>query len=72
MTNEPAALVRSWRIQRGLTQAELAARSATAQAVISRIESGRATPSLSALTRIAEALECSVVLDFTPHRVADR
>ncbi|MEY9966869.1 transcriptional regulator with XRE-family HTH domain [Streptacidiphilus sp. MAP12-16] len=72
MNTEPAALVRRWRMQRGLTQAELAARSATAQAVISRIESGRATPSLDALTRIAEALECSIVLDFAPHSVVDR
>jgi transcriptional regulator with XRE-family HTH domain len=39
----------------GLTQAELARRAGTTQAIISRIESGRATPTISTLERVAVA-----------------
>ncbi len=45
------------RIKKNLSQAELANRINSGQAVISRLESMNAKPSLSLLTRVAKALE---------------
>ncbi len=50
-----ATTLRWWRRRRGLTQAELARRARTTQAVISRIESGQRLP-LRTLQRIAAVL----------------
>ncbi|MDJ0464437.1 helix-turn-helix transcriptional regulator [Streptomyces sp. H27-C3] len=61
-----ADLVRTWRTAQGLSQAELAERAGTGQAVISRIESGKLTPTLPVLERLAAALDCKVILDFAP------
>ncbi|MEN8655889.1 helix-turn-helix transcriptional regulator [Streptomyces sp. 21So2-11] len=47
-------------------EAELAERAGTGQAVISRIESGKLTPTLAVLERLAAALDCKVILDFAP------
>jgi len=44
------------RRQRGLTQRQLSTRSGVQQAEISRIEGGRANPTLSTLTALASAL----------------
>lgn len=60
--------VRHWRIQRGLTQAELAAAARTQQASISRIEKGTDVPTLPLLERIASAMGCSVNITFTDDR----
>lgn len=52
-----AVMVKRARTEAGLTQAQLAARAKTTQAVVARIESGSAfTPSLDLLDRIARAL----------------
>jgi ribosome-binding protein aMBF1 (putative translation factor) len=52
-----AVMVKRARSQAGLTQAQLAARAKTTQAVVARIEGGSAfTPSLDLLDRIARAL----------------
>lgn len=45
----------SLRRRAGLTQVELARRAGTTQAVISRLETGRKTPGIEALDRIARA-----------------
>ncbi|MGW1076713.1 helix-turn-helix domain-containing protein [Streptomyces sp. NPDC002537] len=63
-----ADLVRARRMELGLSQAELAARAGTGQAFISRVESGKITPTIPVLQRLATALECDVVLDFSPRR----
>lgn len=54
------------RIKRKITQEELAKRMGTGQAVISRLESANAKPSLSLIQRLAEALNLKVELKFTP------
>jgi transcriptional regulator with XRE-family HTH domain len=54
------------RNQLGLTQKELAQRAGTHQTRISKIESSEMDIRLSTLTKIAEALECQVVINFTP------
>jgi transcriptional regulator with XRE-family HTH domain len=59
-------LVRTWRVQRGLSQAHLAQLAGTGQAAISRIESGRDQPTLTLLERIADALDCQLTITFHP------
>lgn len=54
------------RIRRKITQKELAKRMGTGQAVISRLESANAKPSLSLIQRLADALGLKVELKFTP------
>jgi DNA-binding XRE family transcriptional regulator len=53
---EPAYQVACLRIQHGLTQQQLADLVGTKQPSIARLESGKGTPSLSFLQRVAEAL----------------
>lgn len=50
------------RVQRGLTQAELAKRVGTKQTSISRLESGKVSPSISFLNQIAIALDTYLIL----------
>ncbi|MDO8618793.1 MAG: helix-turn-helix transcriptional regulator [Candidatus Daviesbacteria bacterium] len=52
------------RIEKRLTQAQLAKRLKTKQSVISRVESGQTTPSLSFLKRLAEVLDLSLSVQF--------
>ena len=49
------------RTRLGLTQEQLAQRIGTTQSAISRLESGRAKPSLNLLIKVAEALEVRLV-----------
>lgn len=57
------ALIRA-RIEKGLTQAKLAKKLHTTQSVVSRVESGRALPSLSFLKRLADTLNASLSVEF--------
>lgn len=57
------ALIRA-RIQKSLTQAQLAKKLKTRQSVISRVESGQSTPSLSFLKRLATVLNLSLSVQF--------
>lgn len=63
------ALIRTMieaRMKKGVTQKELAKKIGTKQSVISRLESGRANPSIAFLKRLAGALDSSVEIHFTP------
>ncbi len=60
-------LIRTRRTELGLSQTQLAERASTGQALISRIESGRTTPTLSVLQRLASALDCDLTLHLVPH-----
>ncbi|MBI2326715.1 helix-turn-helix transcriptional regulator [Candidatus Curtissbacteria bacterium] len=53
------------RVKRKITQEELAKRMGTGQAVISRLETANAKPSLSLIQRLADALNLKVELRFT-------
>ena len=57
------ALIRA-RIEKRLTQTQLAKRMKTKQSVISRVESGQTTPSLSFLKRLADVLDTSLSVQF--------
>lgn len=65
-TREAArALARARRLA-GLSQTELAERSGTAQAVISRIERGTVSPSLDTLSKIAKGLGMRPIVALEP------
>jgi len=57
------AIIRA-RADSGITQKELANRIGTKQSVISRLESGRANPSVSFLRKLAEALNSHLEINF--------
>ncbi len=57
------ALIKA-RIERGLTQAEIAKKMKTKQSVISRVENARTVPSLSFLKRLAQVLDASLKVQF--------
>lgn len=52
--------LRELRIDRGLTQSELAERSRTNKMFISKLERGVTTPTLGMLLRLADALDCRI------------
>lgn len=54
------------RKQRGLTQVALAEKIGTKQSVISRLEIGRANPSVAFLKKLAQALQTRLEIRFTP------
>ncbi|OGD87134.1 hypothetical protein A3I53_03440 [Candidatus Curtissbacteria bacterium RIFCSPLOWO2_02_FULL_40_13b] len=54
------------RIKNNISQEELARKMGTGQAVISRLEGANASPSLSLIKRLANALGLKVELRFTP------
>lgn len=54
------------RIKKKLSQQDLAKRVGTGQAVISRLEGMNASPSMSLIQRVADALGLKVELKFTP------
>ncbi|MGE0228302.1 MAG: helix-turn-helix domain-containing protein [Dehalococcoidia bacterium] len=55
----------------GLTQAELARAMRTTRSVVSRMESGRHSPSVDTLASAASALGCRLSIRFIPAEVAD-
>lgn len=55
----------SFRIENGLSQAELARRCGVSQPAIARLERGEHEPKLATLRRVAHALDADLVLDFS-------
>jgi ribosome-binding protein aMBF1 (putative translation factor) len=51
---------------RGLSQQELAALCGTTQSAIARFERGGRPPKIDTLMRIAEALDCELLVEFRP------
>ena len=54
------------RIRAGLTQVQLSERSGISQADISRLEKGTRNPSINLLKRLAEAMDCTLRIEFVP------
>ena len=54
------------RLEMNLSQRELAERCGTTQSAIARLERGGRPPRIDTLLRIAEALECELVVDLVP------
>jgi len=63
---EPGYQVARLRMLRGLTQAQLAEMVGTRQPSITRLENGTSAPSLSFLTKIAEALGAKIEFKLIP------
>jgi DNA-binding XRE family transcriptional regulator len=63
---EPGYQVARLRLIRGLTQAQLAEMVGTRQPSIARLENGTSAPSLSFLTKIAEALGAKIEFKLIP------
>lgn len=61
---EIAWLLIKYRMDKGLTQQELAEKVGTSYTQISRIESGRHKPNVETLLRIAHALDLKMLLGF--------
>jgi transcriptional regulator with XRE-family HTH domain len=68
---EPGYQIARLRIQRGLTQAQLAEKVGTRQPSIARLENGSSLPSLAFLRRIAEALDARIELKFIPENAGN-
>jgi transcriptional regulator with XRE-family HTH domain len=61
-----AEQVTEQRKARGLSQKELAELTGTTQSAIARLESGGRTPRIDTLLRIAEALDCELIVELRP------
>ena len=64
LENEIARALIKARIEKGLTQAEIAKRMHTKQSVISRVENAKTIPSLSFLKRLAQVLNATLQVQF--------
>jgi transcriptional regulator with XRE-family HTH domain len=60
--------VRRLRLERGISQEELAAEASTRQALVSQVEVGDANPTLDTLARLAQALQVSLAELFDASR----
>ncbi len=58
------------RVEKGLSQRELAERCGTTQSAIARLERGGRPPRIDTLLRIAEALDCELVVELVPRDVS--
>ncbi|MDP9261484.1 MAG: helix-turn-helix domain-containing protein [Actinomycetota bacterium] len=54
------------RLDKNLSQRELAELCGTTQSAIARLERGGRPPRIDTLLRIAEALECELIVDLVP------
>jgi ribosome-binding protein aMBF1 (putative translation factor) len=59
--------VRDRRLELGLSQTEVAARSGMTQPALSRLEAGGVVPTIPVLDRIAAALGAELVVTIAPH-----
>ncbi len=65
---EPGYQIARLRILRGLTQAQLAEKVGTKQPSIARLENGSSLPSISFLTKLADALDARLEINLVPDR----
>jgi predicted transcriptional regulator len=62
-----AEKVSTRRVEMKLSQRELAELCGTTQSAIARLERGGRPPRIDTLLRIADALDCELVVDLVPH-----
>lgn len=56
------------RVEMGMSQRELAELVGTTQSAIARLERGGRPPRIDTLLRIAEALDCELVVELSPRK----
>jgi transcriptional regulator with XRE-family HTH domain len=66
-----AEQVAAQRQARGLSQQELAHITGTTQSAIARLEKGGRPPRIDTLLRIAQALECELVVELRPNPASE-
>jgi HTH-type transcriptional regulator/antitoxin HipB len=66
MTVTPGELVRHRREELGWSQSRLAQAAGTGQALISRIEQGRISPTVQMLNRLADAMHAQFSFSLSP------
>jgi predicted transcriptional regulator len=54
------------RVEKGLSQRELAERCGTTQSAIARLERGGRPPRIDTLLRIADGLDCELMVELVP------
>ncbi len=64
----PVDALQEKRMERHLSQQELSKRTKIAQGDISKIERGKANPSVKTLDRLAKGLGCELVIEFRERR----
>ena len=64
----PVDALQEKRVERHLSQQELSRRTKIAQGDISKIERGKANPSMKTLDRLAKGLGCELVIEFRERR----
>lgn len=62
--------VAAQRRARDLSQAELAELTGTTQSAIARLEAGGRPPRIDTLLRIAEALDCELIVELRPRKTS--
>ena len=60
------------RARRTLSQRELAELTGTTQSAIARLEGGSRAPRLDTLLRVANALDCALVVELRPRTIIER
>ena len=63
--------IRSYRLQRGMSQGDIEKRTGLLRCYLSRVENGHTVPSLETLAKIAEAMDISLA-DFFPNTETPR
>lgn len=69
VAREVASRVVRYRVERGLSQAELGAKLGVSQPYVARLESGDQSPTLTTLARLAQRLGLEFHIDVTPTNV---
>jgi ribosome-binding protein aMBF1 (putative translation factor) len=69
MAREVASRVVRYRVEHGLSQAELGAKLGVSQPYVARLESGDQLPTLAMLSRLAQRLGLEFHIDVTPTTV---
>lgn len=64
--NEPLRAILRARVERGMTQAQIAKKMGTTQSSIARVESGKSHPTIPFMQRLADALDMKLEVRFLP------
>ncbi|MEI8233017.1 MAG: helix-turn-helix transcriptional regulator [bacterium] len=64
--NEPLRAILRARVEKGMTQAQIAKKMGTTQSSIARVESGKSHPTIPFMQRLAEALDMRLEIKFLP------
>lgn len=64
--SEPLRAILRARVEKGMTQAQIAKKMGTTQSSIARVESGKSHPTIPFMQRLAEALDMKLEIRFLP------